>query len=101
MSKSLSVKDLAKLIKVCKENGVSSLRYEGVELSLGDTQSSSRATVPQPRGSAKKAAVIQEKENLQSQYDNAKDVLGTLHLEDPAAFEKMLTQGEIGAEENH
>jgi chemotaxis protein CheY-P-specific phosphatase CheC len=101
VNKTISVKELAKLIKVCKNEGVSRLKYGDIEVSIGMTENLPMTPSPQARGSAKKAEKIEAKAYLQMQYDEARVLAETLHVEDPAAFEKMLIDGEFSeAKEN-
>lgn len=96
-----SIKELAKLIKLCKTNNVSSLKYDGIELSIGVPSQESMTPAPQARGSAKKALQVTEKSDLQLQFNEAKAIAETLHVEDPVAYERMLIEGELSeAKEN-
>lgn len=58
-------------------------------------------TAPQARGSDKKAQDIENKSDLQGQFDLAAAIVETLHVEDPAAYEAMMIRGELGEEKNH
>jgi hypothetical protein len=99
--KPISTKELAKLIKICKNEGVSSLKFGEVHISMTPTENLVMTPSPQARGSAKKAEKITTKASLQMQYDEAQLLAETLHVEDPAAFEKMLIDGEFSeAKEN-
>lgn len=102
MNKPLSVKELAKLIKICKDKGVSQLKYGEIELNFDVTANPSMKTNPQARGSAIKAKEIEDKQGLQSQHDIANEIASTLLIENPAEYEAMLTRGELEiAKENH
>jgi len=101
MDNKISLKELAKIIKLCKDNGVSNLEFENLKLRMTDASPQVMTPAPQARGSAKKAKAITEKADLQSQYDVAQVVAETLHVEDPVAYEAMLMRGELGEEKNH
>ena len=100
MSASLEIKDIAKLIKLCKANGVSSLKFEGLELSMTATDNPVNAPLPQARGSAKKALKIAEDVSEQMRFEDSNELVSTLMLQDPAAYEQMLAAGEIEEEVN-
>lgn len=100
MKRELSLKELAKLIKICKNEGVSSLKYGELQISIGTTENLPMTPKHQARRSAK-AEQVTETANLQSQYDLAREISETLHVEDPVAYESMLINGELGeAKEN-
>lgn len=101
VTEKFTLKDIAKLIRVCKTNGVSHYEYGDLKLSFDVTENPSKTPSPQARGSAKKAIQIEEKGSLQEQMNLAQHVLETLHVEDPAAFEALLIDREISeAKEN-
>jgi len=101
MNKPISVKELAKLIKICKNMGVSSLKYGEIELSLDAPDKPSCTPTTQARGSNRKAQAVTEIAGLQAQHNLAQEIVETLHVEDPAAYEAMLIRGEFGEEKNH
>jgi hypothetical protein len=96
-----TLKEIAKLIKLCKTNDVSSLKVQGLEISIGATASSPMTPNAHARGSAKKALEVEEKGSLQEQMNLAERVIETMHVEDPAAFEAMLISRELGEEKNN
>ena len=98
MNKALSLKELAKLIKICKNDGVSSLEYGDLKLSMVVPDQSSMTPAPQARASAKKASQITERASLQSQFNDSQMALETLHVEDPVLHEALLMQGALGEE---
>lgn len=91
----ITLKELAKLIKICNTEGVSSLKFEGIELSLGVAENSFKTPAPQARGSAKKALEVQVKQEQQSFINLAQEMEETLLIEDPSAYERMLINGEL------
>lgn len=97
----LTLKELEKLIKVCKTMGVSKFKYGDIEFCMGEASQPTMTPAPQARGSAKKAKAITDHTELQAQYDLVQAVAETLHVEDPSAYEAMLIQGELGEEKNH
>ena len=98
VSSPLDVKDIAKLIRLCKANGVSSLKYEGLELSMAQTDNLAIAPLPQARGSATKALRIAEDVSRQMKFEDSEELISTLMLQDPAAYEQMLAAGELEEE---
>lgn len=98
MNKPFSLKELAKLIKICKNDGVSYLEYGDLKLSMDVPDKSSITPAPQARASAKKASQITDKASVQTQFDDAQQALETLHVEDPSAYEALLMQGALGEE---
>ena len=101
MDKRYSIKELEKLIKICKNKSVS-LEYGDLKISVAATENSSTTPAPQARVSAKNASQITEIANLQDQYDSARLALETLNIADPSAYEALLIQGALGEEkDNH
>lgn len=98
MEKPISLKELAKIIKICKNDGVSSLEYGNLKISMITPEKGIMTPAPQASASAKKASQITEKANVQSQYDDVQQVLETLHVEDPVRYEALLMQGALGDE---
>lgn len=100
-NKLISLKELAKLIKICKTEGVSSLQYGEIQLSMVAPEKPSMTPAPQARGSAKKALEVSEKQDLQTQFDLARESIEVMHVEDPVGFEQALINGELDeAKEN-
>lgn len=91
----LNLKKLAKILNYCKNNGVLSLEYGDLKISMAPPEKQVMTPVPQARGSAKQAERIEEQANVQSQFDEAREDLSTLHVEDPVLFEKLQLQGEL------
>jgi len=101
MDKPFSLKELAKIIKICKNDGVSYFEYGDLKIRIGAPEQPPITPAPLARVSAKKVLQIAEKADLQSQYDSSKDALETMHVEDPSAYEALLIQGALGEEKNH
>lgn len=96
----ISLKELAKLIKICKNDGVSHLKYGDIELSMIEPEKPFMTPAPQVRGSAKKAKEIEEKGKLQEGFNLSQDVYETLHIENPALAEEMLIRGELESKDH-
>jgi len=101
MDTPFSLKELAKLIKICKNDGVSCLEYGNVKISMSSPEKQLMTPAPLARASAKKVSKISESAELQSQYDESRVALETLHVEDPVAYEALLIQGALDEEKNH
>jgi len=100
MIKELTLAKLLKLMRECKKlRGF--VKIGDMEFDFRDQSQTETVTRPQARGSAKKARDIEEKADLQGQHDLVHDLVETLHVEDPAAYEAMLIRGELGEEKNH
>lgn len=96
----LDIKELAKLIKICKNENVHSLKYEGIEILMYAPDQPYIQTRRPARASMKKAKSIEDHTSLQEQYDDATEALDTLFLEDPSLAEQLLVRGELEKEEN-
>ena len=101
MNKPITIKELEKLIKICKNMGVSTLEFGNIKISMGSPEQQLMTPAPQVRVSAKKVSQITEKAELQSQLEGNEDALGTMHVEDPSGYEALLMQGALGEKENH
>lgn len=101
MSVKFSTKELAKLIKICKNNNVSSITFGEIQLSFGATENPPKTPRPQARGLEKAAKEIEELGRVQEQYNSARAFTESLQLEDPLKYEQMLMDRELIEEENH
>lgn len=101
MNVKFSTKELAKLIKICKNNNVSSLKFGDIQLSFGVTENPSRTALPQARGSEKAGKEIEERGKLQEGFNASRVFAESLQLEDPLKYEQMLMDRELIEEENH
>lgn len=96
----ISVKDLTKILKSCKELGVSELKFGNLSVVFGEK------TMPQPLTSSvrqTKAAEIQtqvvEKEALQQlSKELDEEELSVMSIENPEMFEQLLIEKELGDE---
>jgi len=101
VNKQFSLKEIDKIIKSCKAKGVLFFKYGELEISFDTPEKLSRTTRTQARVSTKKSGLVEEKANFQAQFDLAKEVAETLHVEDPSLYEAMLIRGELGEEKNN
>lgn len=96
----ISLKELAKLIKICKNNDVEHLKYDGIELRMSSPEKQDMAPVIPAIGSAKNAKDIEAVGILTQQYVNATEEIETLHVENPALYEELRYRGQL-EDENH
>lgn len=92
----LSVKNLEKLIKFCRNNGVVELNYENMHVKFDNSSPSFQKPSQAVTRNAKKTAKIAE---IQEQYNLVNEELEVSHLEDPAAYEEAIVQGLLQREE--
>lgn len=89
------IKNLRKLVKICKDNGVSHFKRGDLVIRFDVAANPSITTVPQARGSAKKASLERERGILQEQLNLAELETETLHIENPVQYEEMLMRQEL------
>lgn len=94
MKKEFTLKEIEKLVKLCKKSGVSSLKLGEIEINLSEAASFDSKPRFKARASAKGKSE-EERGQLQAQLNTASDTLETLHLEDPLAYERLLLEGEL------
>ena len=98
MKDKFSIKELAKVLKLCKNSNVTEIKLGDLHIVLGESEKP-LVTVPlQARGAKRKAKKIADKSELQESFDAAQEFTETLHLEDPAAYERAVIEGELGEE---
>lgn len=86
-------KDALKLIRAVKKLGVTSMKFGTLEFELSDEP---RATRPALKVSRKKLAEATEQNEVQGNFETAKDDLSVMHVEDPAGFERAIADQELG-----
>lgn len=103
MNEKFTLKDLSKLIKICKNNNVSHVKYGEIELKLNidATENPSIPNASQASESDKKAKENEEKGALQEQYNHAQSSLDSLQLEDPLEYERQLMDRELIENKKH
>lgn len=95
-----SLKELEKLIKICKKQGVSELKHGDFQISFDVPDKASNTPIALAGGS-KKTKEVTEQAHLQEEFNSARDQIDTLHVENPLAYEEALYRGELGEEKNH
>lgn len=91
-----SFKFLEKLIKFCRNNGVSEFNFENIHVKFESLSQGFQKPSPAVVRNAKKTAKIAD---LQEQYDHVVEELEVSHLMDPAAYEEAIVQGLLQREE--
>jgi hypothetical protein len=102
VDKKISVANIIKLMRECRKHNAY-LNFNDLIIDCRASEKDLQIPNPQARGSAKKAQaaqVVTDKSIAQEQYNFATEMIETLHVEDPAAFETMLIQGELGEEKD-
>lgn len=102
MTETISAKDLTKLIKACKLNGVSEFKCGPIEIKFGTGEAaelvSTGETVRTP--TKKELEQIQELSLLQRNADEAEDEMAFMAIENPGLFEELLVQNDLGINED-
>lgn len=97
MTGKISAKDLTKLIRVCKLNGVSELECDSIKIKFvtgeADKLVITGETVLTPNSEELKA--IQELSILQRNADEADDEMAFMPLENPVLFEELLMENDL------
>lgn len=86
-------KDALKLIRAVKKLGVTSMKFGTLEFELSTEPCAQR---PALKVSKKKILEQQEQNDVQENYETAKDDLSVMHVEDPAGFEQAIADQELG-----
>lgn len=90
-------RDIIKLIKVLRENGVQKFEGFGFQIVLGSETNANpiTPTVRQTRASAKKAEQIERDSLIDENIEVSEEQLSLALIEDPARFEQLLREGEL------
>jgi uncharacterized protein YlxW (UPF0749 family) len=96
----IELKSLIKVIKATKKLGVTKLKVGTLEFELkasdeNENEKQSRAYRPALKVSKKKAQEQDDRNQLQLNFNDAQQDLSTMHVEDPAGFERALIEQEI------
>lgn len=86
-------KEALKFIKDCKKLGVTSGKFGNLEFEL--TPGVPRAPRPALKASKKQIAATEATSLAQSNFDQAKEQLSMMHVEDPVGFEQALIENEL------
>lgn len=84
------LKQTIKLIKQVKKLGVISLKLGTLEFELDNS-----AHRPASKVSKKAIAKAHERNQAQADFDDAKDDISIMHVEDPSGFERALIENEF------
>jgi len=88
----IQLKDVVKTIKAVKKLGVIRMKLGTLEFELASEPSVSRPTF---KVSKKKINEIEARNQLQINFDDAREELSVMHVEDPVGFEAALIQKEL------
>jgi hypothetical protein len=96
----LTAKDIAQIIKACKNAGVKELKLADFSLTFGNEPASSpeSESISEEPISADvlEAQIRQEKEDIEMQEATAKQLsLDALMIEEPAEYERLIAEGEL------
>lgn len=93
----LDPKDVLKLIKACRVNGVSKFEGFGLSLVLGEETTSHplAPTVRRIKAAEKKALDISTEALVRENGTHVEEQLDMLLLEDPGEYERLLREGEL------
>jgi hypothetical protein len=95
--KDLSVKEVARLLKLLRQHGATSFEGMGLKIALSGENKPTRESAPvsQTKASAEKAAQIEQLDLFQSDAETAEDLLAHALVEDPAEYERLIREGEL------
>lgn len=85
-------KDIEKVLKLAQKFGVTKIKIGTLEAELVHVP---RAVRPAFKASKKKIREVEEQNDAQLQFDDAKEELAVMHVEDPAGFEAALIDKEL------
>jgi hypothetical protein len=88
----IKLKDAIKVIKAAKKLGVISMKLGTLEFELSNEP---RAARPALKVSKKEIAKQTDRADAQMQFDDAKEDLSVMHVEDPSGFERALIDQEL------
>lgn len=97
MSESANFRDIIKLIKALRENGVQKFEGFGFQIVLGSETNASpiTPTVRPTKASAKKAEQIAQDSLIEENIEFSEEQLSLALIEDPARFEQLLREEEL------
>ena len=88
----LSKKDICDIIKTLDKSNVSHFEYEGLKILRDDM-----VTLPSGKKVKQKDVAKEPPETFydQHEYSSKDEMISTLHIEDPVAYEALLASGEL------
>jgi len=89
------IKNVEKVMKLAKKYGASQIKIGNIEVVFSELEQT--APGPALKVSKKRIAELAQHAIDQNDFDESKDVLSTLHLEDPKAFEQALIENELAS----
>lgn len=101
----LSADDIAKILKACKQSGVTHLKMGELDVKFLSSQEwdaqeqKDKRRKPDPIPDAKELEDAQRRMILQTNADQADDDVASLLIEDPVAFEQLVVERELGERE--
>lgn len=93
-------KQLEEIFKVCKTYKVEpkEIKLGDLHIVLGESTKPPETITPQTRGVKRKARKITEQSGLQEDFEIVQEFTETLHLENPAEYERAIVEGELSEE---
>jgi hypothetical protein len=94
----LSVRDVLKLVRACRVNGVREFKLGELTLVLGDPEKESTETPHSaaiPRGSKRKAEALSKEVQERFKFSEEQEEVALLLIEDPLEMEKRIENGEL------
>lgn len=100
--KDLSVKEIVSIIKVCRDSGVSVLKFRDLHLEIGvNTPIDVTAPIPTTKAIVEKQEEQAKIGLLQDEQKAKAERLAIMMLEDPYGYEQLMASGEIGDGEEY
>jgi len=87
----LSKKDICDIIKTIGKSSITHFEYDGLKI-LRDDEDTKISKTGKARSVCKE---IPESYLSQKEYEHKTDELGTMHIEDPVAYEEMMARNEL------
>ena len=87
------LKDAIKVIKAVKKLGVTKMKFGTLEFEIGPIEP--RAVRPAFKVSEKEIEDMDAKNQLQWKFDEAKDDIASMHVEDPVGYERAIIEQEL------
>lgn len=89
------LKFLLKVIKSTQKLGVKCLKFGSIEFELYDSESPVTRVRPTFKATKKAIAESEEQSDAQMRFDEARDEIAVMHVEDPVGFEQALIEKEL------
>lgn len=94
----LSVRDVLRIVRACKVNGVRELKLGELSLVLGTPEKDSEETIPSaaiPRGKRQVDEVQSRETQMKLDFIEEQEEVALMLIEDPLEMEKRIASGEL------